>query len=186
MQIKTVFATLTANLRYHLAFALTLNQLKKKAKLAMNYNFTVRQIKTLEKLHVFNQVDYTPPVNLKKEELINLLQNLLLAIDCIDKNSRKHIEMFLQVQGIPMGINERLNMPSFTGLINGYKAVSQVDQSANMCAGCAFRKGSIANMCFDTLIDAKSTAVGWFKCHENDAPRDEKPICVGHDLISKG
>lgn len=55
------------------------------------------------------------------------------------------------------------------------------------CDTCAFRKGTYANGCVPTVMDAlKCTAEGVpFMCHEH-RKADEPPVCAGWMLLAEG
>jgi hypothetical protein len=80
--------------------------------------------------------------------------------------------------------NARLNMPTLSGALQGVKLARNVDHDV-LCAGCAYRLGTIANQSPVTTCDAASSMPDQlnmrFNCHEAlDDNGDTYKACAGY------
>lgn len=106
-------------------------------------------------------------------QLIGMMAEFIGLACSVADNAKEHAEALLIEFGVHPHIAEKINMPSILGALNGLQLVKGIDTST-VCHGCAFRRGSIANQCLPTTMDAElctSPGEEAFMCHED---MDEK------------
>lgn len=76
----------------------------------------------------------------------------------------------------------KLNLPTISGAVLGERMANDAE---GRCGTCAFRKGTIANACLSTLMDAEEmtrTDGATFECHEKSR---KATTCEGWKLFAR-
>ncbi len=86
------------------------------------------------------------------------------------ENCREMAELLLITEGdVQPTQAEKINMPTLAGALNGVRLADGISEEG-LCAGCAFRLGTVANQSPVTTIDAADCSeIGGqtFLCHED-------------------
>ncbi|GLK86716.1 hypothetical protein [Ancylobacter defluvii] len=83
---------------------------------------------------------------------------------------------------------EKVNLPTIFGALLGVQLARVPQDNPAMCGSCAFRRGSIANQCTSTVIDAGETlgpGEPAFLCHEEDEGVVPHRACGGYAVAKK-
>lgn len=150
--------------------------LRKKIKL-QTYEFDEDMAKLLpglfaikdHKLRMDAMRQMLPRTNL--DYLIGFISQLMAMADSVAENCKEQAIGFIVSEcDIHPHTAEKLNLPTMFGAAEGYLLSKMVDQT-KVCAGCAYRTGSVANQCPGTVCDAdylaRSISDDPFMCHEN-------------------
>lgn len=112
--------------------------------------------------------------------LIDAFAQFVGLANSVASNASEHAQNLLVEMGqVHPHTAEQINMPNIVGALQGLQLVPGIDP-APLCHGCAFRKGSIANQCFPTTLDAELCSQPHerpFMCHE-DVDEQGKPKCA--------
>jgi len=108
--------------------------------------------------------------------LVMLFAQFIGLANSVSANAKDQAEQLLvELGNVHPYTAEKINMPCVLGALQGSRLVHRVDAS-NLCHGCAFLRGSIANQCLPTTLDADlCSAPGehTFLCHEVLSPSGE-------------
>lgn len=116
------------------------------------------------------------------QAIFDLFAQFIGLANSVALNAREQAESLLTEHGVHPYTAEKINMPNILGALNGLVLVPGIDP-APLCHGCAFRKGSIANQCMPTTMDAELCSEPGeqpFMCHEDmDAQGNPTAGCRG-------
>lgn len=102
--------------------------------------------------------------------LLELFADFIGMANRVIENTREAIELNLIIDhGWHPNTAEKVNLPTIFGALFGVSLAKGIDQD-KLCAGCAFRIGTVANQCPSTTIDADWCAHPGerpFMCHED-------------------
>lgn len=108
--------------------------------------------------------------------LVKLFAQFIGLANSVSANAKDQAEQLLVELGdVHPYTAEKINMPCVLGALQGARLVHGIDPS-NLCRGCAFRHGSIANQCLPTTLDADQCSEPGehaFLCHEVLSPSGE-------------
>lgn len=124
--------------------------------------------------------------NFDLEQLAAMISALIGIGNRLSETCRESCEMVLITEGgMHPDTAEKINLPTLFGALRGVELAQGVD-SSNLCHGCAFRLGSVANQSPSTTIDAGDCVgdgggSGHFYCHA-DVAEDGEPTkaCAGY------
>ncbi|HED4877306.1 TPA: hypothetical protein R4K21_003125 [Stenotrophomonas maltophilia] len=108
--------------------------------------------------------------------VVRLFAQFIGLANSVAANAKDQAEQLLVELGeVHPYTAEKINMPCVLGALQGARLVHGIDAS-NVCHGCAFRHGSIANQCLPTTLDADRCSEPGehaFLCHEVLSPCGE-------------
>lgn len=108
--------------------------------------------------------------------VVQLFAQFIGLANSVAANAKEQAEQLLVELGeVHPYTAEKINMPCVLGALQGARLVHGIDAS-NVCHGCAFRHGSIANQCLPTTLDADRCSEPGehaFLCHEVISPSGE-------------
>lgn len=121
-----------------------------------------------------------------KEELIEAMIYLSQRFVTAFQAAREQYELYAICEfGMHPHDAEKMNLPTMSGALFGMQ-LPQIDED-KVCKGCAFRKGSPANQCPSTVIDAERCLMEGetFFCHEEMNGSEPTRKCRGYLQASK-
>lgn len=118
-----------------------------------------------------------------QDALLNLFVEFIGLANSVEQNSCERIQsVAVEYLKMPQVDAERLNLPTIFGALDG-SGLAVESPTKGMCGGCAFRRGSIANQCLNTVFDAKEAIQSkdeMFMCHENGCSGgNATKLCAG-------
>ncbi len=113
---------------------------------------------------------------------VDLVAQFVGLANSVAANASEQAQNLLAEHGVHPYTAEKINMPTVLGALIGMQLVEGIDADA-LCHGCAFRRGSIANQCQPTTIDAATCVQPGepaFMCHERlDGAGQPEVACRG-------
>ena len=103
-----------------------------------------------------------------QDALLKLFVEFIGLANSVEHNVYKRIQSIaVEYLNMPTVDAERLNLPTILGALDG-SGIAVDNPTKGMCGGCAFRRGSTANECLSTVLDALESVRNKdqrFMCH---------------------
>ncbi len=111
--------------------------------------------------------------------LIDVFAQFIGLANSVAANAREHAELIAIMNGMHYISAEKINMPSIVGALMGLVIAAEISAEP-LCHGCAYRRGSVANQCLPTVLDATDCVHPGevsFMCHEGIG-EDDQPVAA--------
>jgi len=112
--------------------------------------------------------------------LIDAFSNFIGMAVSVGENNAVHLTEVLTSQGFEIPAGQKVVVPTVFGAMSGYQMAAWA-KSEKRCATCAYRLGSVANQCLETVCDAEYAGPfdELFMCHEDMKDGEPTRGCAG-------